>query len=310
MKDVDLLIIGGSAAGLSAAIFAARRGLKTLVVTKDLGGQLSSTLDIANFPGIPFIEGYSLAETMADQARRAGAIITTDEINQLSTAPNAAGFIAQGTHAQYQGRALIIALGKTPRGLNLEHEAQLLGHGVGYCAPADIRQAAGQKIVIVGGGGTAFAAAKLGAPIVESITLVHRNETFRAEQTIIDEVKKMSNVTIITNAEVSALHGSPRLTGVTIRTSSGERMIDCDQLLIGAGFTVKPELYQSLVETNDLGLIKVNQKQETSRLGVYAAGDISDVPYNQAVISSAEGAKAALAAYSWLTGKPAGADWG
>jgi thioredoxin reductase (NADPH) len=285
--------------------------LKTVIVTKDLGGQLSSTLEIANYPGINFIEGYSLAEVMAEQARHAGATIVVDEISSLSASGgNQPRFVATGAQDSYSGRSLILALGKTPRGLGLPDEERYLGKGVGYCAPSDIRAAAGQQVVIVGGGGTAFAAAKLGSSIASKITLIHRNETFRAEKAVVDEVRQLPNVEIITNAEVTALHGTPQLSDITITRSDGSSsMISCDHLLIGAGFTVHPELYQELVATNELGLITVNERQETSRPGLYAAGDISSVPFNQAVISASEGAKAALSAYSWLTGKPAGSDW-
>ena len=308
MTEIDVLIIGGSAAGLSAGLFAARRGLKTVIVTKDLGGQLASTLDIANYPGISFIEGYSLSEVMAEQARHAGAQIIIDEVSSLETSGQQ--FIARGAQNSYTGRSLIIALGKTPRSLGLPDEEKYLGKGISYCAPTEIIKAADQSVVIVGGGGTAFAAAKLGAAIAQKITLVHRNETFRAEKSDIDEVSALPNVEIITNAEVTALHGQPKLEEVTITRSDGSAsMIKCDHLLIGAGFTVRPAIYTQLVETNELGLIKVNERQETSRAGVYAAGDISSVPFNQAVISAGEGAKAALSAYSWLTGKPAGSDW-
>ena len=311
MKEADLLIIGGSAAGLSAGLFAARRGLKSLIVTKDLGGQLASTLDISNYPGISFIEGYSLAEIMAEQARRAGAQIVTDEISALeATGGERRSFIARGTQNSYVGRALIIALGKTPRSLGLPAEEKYLGRGVGYCSPAEINAAAGQHVVIIGGGGTAFAAAKLGATIAEHVTLVHRNETFRAEQSVVDDVRKLPNVTIMTNTQVTALHGDSVLSEVTVVTPHDTIKLKCDFLLIGAGFTVRPEMYEHLVHTNELGLITVNERQETSRPGVYAAGDICSVPFNQAVISAGEGAKAALSAYTWLTGKPAGSDWG
>ncbi len=310
MKADELIIVGGSAAGLTAALFAARRGIKTTVITKDLGGQLASTLDIANYPGIPFIEGYSLAEILAEQARRAGANIVFDEISSLNTQANEqVMFVAKGNR-EYWGKAMILALGKTPRGLGLPREKELLGRGVGYCAPSDIRTSAGQRVVIVGGGGTAFAAAKLGASIAEKITLVHRNDTFRAEKMVVEEVRSLKNVEIMTNTIVTELIGTEKLTDVEILTDSVTRVINCDLLLIGAGFTVNPDLYSHLVNTNDLGLITVNERQETSRPGLFAAGDITSVPFNQAVISAGEGAKAALSAYSWLTGKPVGADWG
>lgn len=310
--DTDVLIIGGSAAGLSAAIFAARRGLKTVVVTKDLGGQLASTLEIENYPGLSFTEGYTLAEAMAEQARHAGATIVIDEIITLSaTGGEAPLFQAKGNQRVYSGRALIIALGKTPRNLGLPDEQRLHGKGIGYCAPNEIRQAAGKRVVIVGGGGTAFAAAKIGAPIAEEITIINRNHAPRAEEAVIKEVNAMANVTVIPNTVVTGLVGIDKIEAVTVQTTGQEPFkIPCDLLLIGAGFTVNPSLFKDLVETTALGQIEVNERQESSRPGIFAAGDVSSAPFNQAVISAGEGAKAGLAAFTWLTGKPAGSDWG
>lgn len=318
MRSADIVILGGSAAGLSAALYAARRGLSVVVISKDWGGQLASTVDVENYPGILFTEGYTLTDTMAEQAKAAGAVLITDEITSLEEVEGEHRplFIAKGRHNDYGGPALILALGKTPRGLGLEREQEFLGRGIEYCAPTRIKAARGQHAVVVGGGSTAFAAALLGAQHAHHVTVVHWSDKFRAEAAVISAVRAYPNVTLLTHTQVKKLYGHDKLSEVTLQhidpatAEQQESKIKCDFLLIGAGFVINPALFSALVETNELGQVKVNVRQETSRPGIFAAGDITDVPYNQAVISAGEGAKAALSAYTYVTGRLAGADWG
>ena len=309
-KTYDLIIIGGSAAGLSAALFAVRRGLKTLVLTKDIGGQLSSTVDVENYPGIQYIEGFNLASEMQNQAEAQGAKIILDEVKLIT---KKAKLITVKTNQQeYQAKTLILAHGKTPRSLNIPGEKEFLGRGVSYCAGCDIKNFKNKEIVIVGGGSAAFEGAKLAGKICKKIYLIHRNDTFRAEKVTIEGVKKMPNVEIITNSQLHEIIGDKNgVNKIMTKTGNEMREISAQGVFIEIGFEIQRGFTEKLVETDNINQIIVNHKQETSTVGIFAAGDVTNVPYNQAIISAAEGAKAALSAWSYLNNnKPVGGDWG
>lgn len=309
----DLIIVGGAPAGLTAALFAARRGLKTLLLTKNIGGQIATTSEVENYPGLKFIAGYELGEVMAEQATRAGTEIKLDTVELIEQSKEpAATFNIKTTTGLFTTKSVILALGKAPRSLNVPGEQEFLGKGVSYCAGCDIKKYAGQPIVIVGGGSSAFTAAKLAITHSEQVWLVHRNGNFRAEQVLIDKVLSSAKVKVKTDAEVTKIEGNEKgVSQVTIQTTKGPESIPAKAVFIEIGFEVKSGFLKELVKMNELNQVIINERQETSVPGVFAAGDITNTPFNQAVISAGEGAKAALAAFSFLNGnRPISADWG
>ncbi len=320
-KLYDVVIVGGSAAGLSAALFATRRNLKTVVITKDIGGQLSSTLDVENYPGIQYIEGFNLAVEMRNQAEAAGAKIIIDSVENIKQADKKDGlyFSIKTASNKINGKTVILAYGKTPRSLGIAGEKEFLGKGVSYCTGCDINKYSGQEVIIVGGGSAAFEGAKLAAKICSQVYLVHRNDKFRAEDITVKDVRSLANVKIITNAEVKEILGEKQVQAAVIKTENktennpknNEQKIPTNAVFIEIGFEVNRSLTENLVKLDQQNQIIVNEKQETSIAGIFAAGDVTNIPYNQAIISAGEGAKAALSAYSFINeGKPFGADWG
>jgi len=311
IKNYDLIIVGGSAAGLSAALFAVRRGLKTLVITKDIGGQLSSTVDVENYPGIQYIEGFKLATEMQKQAEAQGAEILMSEVSAITKTGK--GIELQAGEQKHFAKTLILAHGKTPRSLNIPGEKEFLGRGVSYCAGCDVEDYKGKDVIIVGGGSAAFEGAHLAAKICPQVYLVHRNNNFRAEAVTVEAVKRLPNVKIITDAELVEIFGdvSHQVRGAMVKVKGEQTEIIAKGVFIEIGFEIQRGFTEGLVKTDKLNQIIVSATQETSSPGIFAAGDITNVPYNQAIISAGEGAKAALAAWSYINGgKVVGADWG
>lgn len=313
-NNCDVAIIGAAAAGLSAALFSVRRGLKTIVIAKDIGGQLASTVDVENYPGIDYITGYELAQNMAKQAQKHGAEIIIDEVTAI-TVNSDQDITITTNNSTVTAKALIIALGKTPRSLNVPGEKELFGKGVSHAASVEMPKYVDKTVVIVGGGGSAFEAARLAIKVAKKVILVHRNQSFRAEATVVEEVKQSPKITLLLDSEIEQINGADKVEGVTIKriangTDATTADYPCDAVLIEVGFEIKRDLLQGLLALSPQNNIIVDANGATSVPGIYAAGDITDRPHNQAIISAGEGANAALSAFTYITGKPAGADWG
>lgn len=312
-KSVDVAIIGGAAAGLSAALFVARRGLSTVILTKNIGGQLATTVDVANYPGIDYITGPNLALTMHAQAAGAGAKTVITEVHALTPPPKRNGpFSIETTAGTVHAQSVIIALGKTPRSLGVPGERELLGKGVSYAAAAELGPYRDKKVAVVGGGGSAFVALRMASKLATHAHLIHRSDTFRAETAEVQRLRQADNITWHTFCEVTAVNGTGHVESVTVKNSETgkEELVPVDAVFIEIGFMVKPDLFAQLVRLTPQKHIVVDSRGETSQPGLFAAGDVTDAPYNQAIISAGEGARAGLAAYTYVTGKPAGADWG
>lgn len=311
MAEWQVIIVGGAPAGLSAALFAARRGLKTLIITKNIGGQIATTVDVENYPGLDYVEGHALGHTMLQQATKAGAEVVVDTVTELKHTKDITTVTT--TKHSYTTQTLILTHGKVPRNLDVPGEQELLGHGVYYSAGAEIDQYQGQSIVIVGGGSSAFTAAKRALSRCREVWLVHRNNQFRAEQGLIDQVLASANVHVKTDSSITKIVGTEAagVTGVVASTPKGQVDVAATAVFIEVGFEINTALIKGLVELDQLNRVIVDERQATSVPGIFAAGDITNTPFNQAIISAGDGAKAALAAFSYLNdNKPVPADWG
>lgn len=312
-KSVDVAIIGGAAAGLSAALFTARRNLSTVIITKNIGGQLATTVDVANYPGIDYITGPNLALQMHAQAASAGALTVIAEVHALTPPKETDGsFTVSTTAGTVTAKAVIIALGKTPRSLDVPGERELLGKGVSYAAAAELGPYQNKTVAIVGGGGSAFVALRMASKVAAHAHLIHRNDTFRAETAEIERLQGVHNITWHTFTEVTAIEGTTHVETISIHNTQTDtnETIPVDAVFIEIGFMIKPDLFAQLVELTPQKNIVINNRGETSQPGLFAAGDVTNTPFNQAIISAGEGARAGLAAYTYITKKPAGADWG
>ena len=305
----DTVIIGGGPSGLTAAIYAGRRSLKSLILTRDIGGQAAKTFDIENYPGILHTTGPELAGTMMKQAQNFGAEIKFEEVKSVTPEENK--FIIKTTASEYEAKTVILALGKKPRELDCPGEEQFKGKGVSYCATCDMPFFRNKTVAVIGGGNSALDAAILASEMCNQVYLVHRREEFRAEQVMIDKVKEAKNIEIVLNENVKEVRGESTVTSIVL--DSG-REIKLDGIIVEVGYVIDRSLIENLVKLNPQNQVEISANQETSVPGVFAAGDLTTTAYKQIVISTGEGAKAALSAYDYIQrveGKRGiSADWG
>jgi len=300
-EKYDVIIIGGGPAGMTAAIYTSRRMLKTLVITKEIGGQVVKTPDIENYPGFDLISGPELAKKFTDQAKKFGAELAFDEIVHLSEKNGE--FIVSGQSKEYETKSLILAFGKVPRKLKVKGEDNFKGKGVSYCATCDAPFFKQKTVVVNGGGNSAFDATLLLAKIAKKIYLIHRREEFRAEDILIEKVKNLKNVEIVTGATIAEIKGDEIVKSLIYHKDSKEIEIEVDGVFIEIGYIVEGGIIKDFVEMDDKNQIKANKDHSTSREGVFAAGDLTNSYYKQIVISAGEGAIAALSAAKYIDEK-------
>lgn len=306
-KKYDVIIVGGSAAGLAAALYAGRREMKTLLLTKDIGGQIAITAEIENYPGIDKIPGVELAKAFENQARKFGAEIVMEDVTGVEEVDDAVGqksFVVKADSKEYRGKTVIIATGKTPRSLDVPGEDKFTGKGVSYCATCDAPLFRGKAVAVVGGGNSAFDAVLLLSKIAKKVYIIHRRSEFRAFESVVKEAKKTENVEFVLNSNVEELKGDNFVKSIVVKDNeSGEsRELDVEGVFIEIGSEVDTDFVKHLVELDEFRQIMTNKNAETSYPGIFAAGDVTDTAFKQIVVAAGEGCRAALAAYNYIHG--------
>lgn len=306
----DVVIIGGGPAGLAAAIYTSRRAMKTIIISKDVGGQAALTDSIENYPGFETIGGLELSEKFRQQAMKFGSEWKSGEVNALDKAGE--NFIVEVADGEkIKTRTVILAFGLTPRNLEVPGEKELAGRGVSYCATCDGPLFKNKTVVVVGSGNSALDAAEFMSKICTKVYLLSRSDKFKGEQILIDKVQEASNVEMIYNAVTSEVKGQNRVEALIYQDPQGAKHeIKTDGVFVEIGHMAKTAWLEGLVELTDRREVKISRDCETNVPGIFAAGDISEISYKQVVISAGEGAKAALQAYKYLQGnKPVLPDW-
>jgi thioredoxin reductase (NADPH) len=306
MSDVrELIVIGGGPAGYTAALYAARGNLNPLVIEGfAFGGQLMITSDVENYPGFrDGIMGPELMATMRAQAERFGAEMLSDDVTRVDFSERP--FRVYVGDDEYRAKAVIVATGATARKLGLESEVALQGRGVSYCAVCDAAFFRGQDVLVVGGGDSAMEEATFLAKFASHVTLVHRRDEFRASAIMIDYAKSKDNLDFVTNAVVTEVLGEDgKMTGVRLRdTVTGEeREHAAGGLFVAIGHDPTTALFQDVLDMDSEGyLLTRGGSTETNIEGVFAAGDVVDHVYRQAVTAAGMGCMAALDAERWLS---------
>jgi thioredoxin reductase (NADPH) len=301
----DVIIIGGGPAGYTAALYAARANLRPLVFEGfSFGGQLMITSDVENYPGfVDGVMGPELMATMRSQAERFGAELVADDVTRVDFSQRP--FRVEVGDDVYHANSVIVATGATARQLGLESERTLQGRGVSYCAVCDAAFFRAKNVVVVGGGDSAMEEASFLAKFATKVTLVHRRDEFRASRIMIDYAKAKDNIEFVLNATVEDVLGveNGKLTGVVLRdTVTGERTeIDADGLFVAIGHDPTTGLFKGILDMDDAGyLITKDGSTATNIEGVFAAGDVVDHTYRQAVTAAGMGCMAALDAERWL----------
>ena len=298
----DLIIIGGGPGGYTAALYAARAGLDTLVLEKlSAGGQMALTHQIDNYPGFEEgIDGFELAEKMQRQAEKFGAKTLYAQVTatDLLSSPKR----IESSEGVFLARTVIIATGAGARKLGLSEEEKLVGRGVAYCAACDGAFYRGKTVVVVGGGNSAAADALLLSRIAKKVYIVHRRDTLRATKVYHEPLMHAENVEFIWNSEVTQLHSNGRLMGVTVRNvNSGEsHMLECDGLFVSIGRMPATELFGGQLVLDGGGYIHAGEDTKTNIEGVYAIGDVRSKQVRQIVTAVADGAVAVHMAEEYL----------
>ncbi len=315
----DVIIVGGASAGLTAAMYASRQGLKTLVITKDIGGQALLTNAIENYPPFEHIGGFELMQKFEQQAKNFGAEFAYEEVLSV-TEDKELGFKIKTNNddKEYSAYALILAFGKTPRDLNVKGERELNGRGVSYCAVCDGPFFKNKKVAVVGVGDPALEAALYLKELVSQLYIIHRSDKPIGSEESINLLQNDDNnnkVSFISNSIVESINGTSKVESLTVydSKSKSESKLDVDGIFVEMGYVARTDIVKDLVKLNGSKEIIIDKHCATSNDGVFAAGDVTDVPYKQAIISAGQGAIAALSAYNYIQrrkGKPAiKADW-
>ncbi|HAR54828.1 TPA: thioredoxin-disulfide reductase [Patescibacteria group bacterium] len=297
----DLIIIGSGPAGLTAALYASRRFLKTLVIGQILGGQAILPSCVENYPGAGKTDGLTLAKAWQDQTISAGAEIKTGLVTDIKQAGD--GFevkLADG--AEYQAKAVILTMGRNPRKLNVPGEVEFTGKGVAYCATCDAPLFAGKDVVVVGGGNAAIDAVILLANIAKKVYLVHRHDKFKAEAVLLHKLATLTNVEQVLYAQIKEIKGNNLVEQVKIEQIQDrtEKVLDVQGVFIEIGGDANTGLVKDFVNLNEKQEIIIDERNQTSVKGVFAAGDATTVLFKQIVVAAGEGAKAALSAYNYI----------
>lgn len=302
----DVIVIGSGPAGLTAAIYATRANLKTLVVAGvTAGGQLMITTDVENYPGFPEgILGPDLMEKWRKQAERFHADVVDDDVSKVDLRHNP--FQVWTGDTVREGRSVIVATGATAKWLGLESEDKLKGHGVSACATCDGFFFKTQDVAVVGGGDTAMEEALFLAKLCRSVTIVHRRNAFRASKIMQDRVFKTANIKVIWDHVVDEVLGDKTVSGVRIKhvPTGKAQVLPVKGLFVAIGHEPATGVFRGQLDIDERGYIRLHPKDglatATSVAGVFAAGDVHDHRYRQAVTAAGFGSMAALDADRWL----------
>ena len=301
----DVIIIGSGPAGYTAAVYAARAGLAPNVIAGSVtaGGALMTTTEVENFPGfVDGVQGPELMESMRAQAERFGAEIVYDDAVRLELDGDVKT-IETGAGMTYRARAVILTMGSAYRKLGLPEEERLSGHGVSWCATCDGFFFRNQDIVVVGGGDSAVEEALFLTRFASKVTVVHRRDEFRASRIMAQRVLDDPKIEVAWNSEVAAILGDEQVTGLTLRDTitGAERRLDATGVFVAIGHDPRSELVTGQVDTDADGYVRVaHPSTRTNLAGVFAAGDLVDHTYRQAITAAGTGCAAALEAERFL----------
>ncbi|WP_453985177.1 thioredoxin-disulfide reductase [Brevibacterium casei] len=305
MTDTQLVIIGSGPAGYTAAVYAARANLSPVVIAGSVtaGGELMNTTDVENYPGFPAgIQGPELMENMREQAERFGAEVIYDDVETLKLNPGAHE-IETALGSRYTAKAVILATGSAYRELGLPNEKTLSGHGVSWCATCDGFFFRDQHIAVVGGGDSALEEATFLTRFASKVTLIHRRQDLRASQAMQDRAKADEKLDFLLDTEVAEIHGEDALTGLTVRnTVTGETSeLPATGLFVAIGSDPRTSLFAEQLPLRADGYLEVEgRSSKTAVEGVFAAGDVIDSVYRQAITAAGSGCAAALDAENYL----------
>ncbi len=301
-KVYGVIVIGSGPSGYTAAIYAARSNLSVLVLQGyQTGGQLMQTSEVENFPGFEEgILGPEIMEKFENQARRFGAEMLPEDVTHVDFSKRP--FTVTTDTGDYKAQAIIIATGASAKWLGLPSEERLKGRGVTACATCDGFFFKGKDVVVVGGGDTAMEEATFLTRYVNHVTLIHRRDTFRASKIMQDRVRKNPKISLLMDSEVVEVLGEDAVTAVRVRNvkTDEETILDVQGLFLAIGHKPNTELFEGVIDMDETGYIVPAEFTMTNIPGVFAAGDVTDHRYRQAITAAGDGCRAAIDLERWL----------
>lgn len=294
-------IIGGGTAGLTAAIYGQRAGKQTVVFEgANYGGQIVFSPNVENYPGIASISGAQYSMNLVEQATNLGAETKREQVKEVKKVED--GYLVVTEEGEYLCQALVLATGVTHRHLGLDNEEKLTGAGVSYCATCDGMFFRGKNVAVIGGGNTALQDAEFLSNYCSKVYLVHRREEFRGDAKNVSSLREKENVEFVLNALPEEILGEQMVQGlvVTDKISGTKKTLDVDGIFVAIGHLPKNEIFAELVDLDAGGFIKAGENCETSRDGIFAAGDCRTKEVRQLTTAAADGAVAALAAVKYI----------
>ena len=303
MDNWDVIIVGAGAAGLTAGIYAVRSGLKALILEEKLaGGAISDASIVVNYPGYSEIRGGELAEKMVDHCKKTGA--TIHDLEPVSACELAGeSKIIKTQRAKYEAKTVIFSMGSHYKEVGVKGEAEFRGRGVSYCGVCDGPFFKGKKVLVVGGGNSACTTTLYLSGLAQQVTVVHRRNTFRAEEALVSNITSKPNVKILWNTEIFEIKGDRQVKSVTLIDNTNQKAseLEVDAVFVQVGEAPNSQIAkESGVETDDHGYIKIDTHQRTNLPGVFAAGDVSNHPIKQVGTAVGQGITAALEAYNYI----------
>jgi alkyl hydroperoxide reductase subunit F len=299
LKDVapyDVLIVGGGPAGASAAVYAARKGLRTGIVAEQFGGQVSNTLDIENLIGTKKTDGPKLVRALEEHVKEYEVDIhTLQRARKLTKSDLVEVELDNG--AVLKGKTVIISTGASWRKLGVPGEAEYANKGVAYCPHCDGPLFKGKRVAVIGGGNSGVEAAIDLAGIVGHVTVLQRGPSLTADAVLVKKLESLTNVTILTNAVTDEIQGTDKVTGLRYNS---DQTVEVEGVFIQIGLVPNTDWLKGTVDLTEWGEVVVDHHNSTNIPGVYAAGDCTNIPYKQIIIAMGEGSNASLGAFDYL----------
>ncbi len=296
----DVIIVGAGIAGLTAALYTARQKMDTLVISADLGGQLLIAPEIQNYPGFLSISGFDLVKKIEEQAKAYGAEIVFDQVTGIEKKNN--HFLVKTLSGSYEALAVILAFGKTPKEMGVPREQEFKGRGVSYCVICDAPLYRNKKVALVSWGYHGIENANLLKDYASKVYWIFPADKPATEEDLLAEVLSKGNIDLYPNTIPYMVKGDRKVTHFVIKNKKTDEVIELevDGIFVEIGYITRTEFLKGFIKLNNEGEIIVDDLCRTNQEGIFAAGDVTNMPYKQAVIAAGQGSIAALSAYNYV----------
>lgn len=297
----DIIIIGAGPAGLTAGIYAGRREMKSLLISKDLGGQIVWAHEIENYPGFLNISNFEMIKRFQEQTIKSGTNILFEEVKKIEKIKEK-HFIVHTKKEKYESKAILLTLGLFPRRLSIPGEEEFNGKGVSYCANCDGPFYKDKIVAVVGGGNSAFDAAEVISKIAKQVYLLNKTEEYRAFESLVNEVKARKNINIINNVQMKEILGKEKVEWLTYldKKTNVEKKIEIDGIFVEIGRIASTDFVKDFVGLDKVGQIIVDHNYMTQTTGLFAAGDVVSGEHKQITVACGQATAAVLSVYQYL----------